>query len=382
MTRRRVESRRAELRRLRESLPADAPRHVHHCHALGSRDWWIWTWRKGAAATKTRVPYRCRSWRCPICRVHESHVAWTRMQQAFDPLDPTGACLLVLTLDRLGTYSGERRWENAKEAYQDLSALTQEFMRGLRRWMKSMGWTPLQNQWVSTVEMHRNGWPHMNFVIWSPELAAWLEEEKRAKMADGISERDTRFVSRELADVVTGAGFGIISTAERARSREESLGYITKLAKKVDESFGELAKLTQLPTAAPPRFRRIRSGKGFLPPRRKNAEVTGTLVRRQYSALGYDVIPLHEIKQPELIRECEQCCAIEEKVWFDELEAQHRCARQFKQWGQSAIELPPVTRWLGKTRLAQPPPEMKTRHANRESVLFEPAQLVAATAAA
>lgn len=303
------------------------------------------------------------------------------MKQAFEPLDPTGACLLVLTLDRLGTYSGERRWENAKEAYQDLSALTQEFMRGLRRWMKSLGWTPLKNQWVSTVEMHRNGWPHMNFVIWSPELAAWLEAEKRAKMADGISEKDTRFVSRELADIVTGAGFGLISTAERARSREESLGYITKLAKKVDESFGELAKLTQLPTAAPPRFRRIRAGKGFLPARRKNAEVTGTLVRRQYSALGYDVIPLHEIKKPELIEECERCCALEERVWYDELEAQHRCSRQYKQWGQTAIELPPVTRWLGKTRLAQPPPEMKTRHANRESVLFERSQIVAATAA-
>jgi hypothetical protein len=344
--------RRLELARDRRANDPNLPKHVHHCHARGARDWWIWTWKKGMASVKTRCPYKCNSWRCEHCRTHEAHVAWTRMRDAFMTLDASGMVFLVLTLDRYGTYSGEQKWKNAQAAYRDLSNLSTLMMRGLRKWMKRQGWTVLQNQWVSTIEMHKSGWPHANYVIYSPELAAWLEEEKQAKMRGGISESDTRYISGELADIITDAGWGLMSTAERARSRDESLGYICKLAGKAEESLGEIAKMTQLPLAAPFRFRRIRSGVGFLPPRKKNELVTGTLVRRQYSHLGYDVLPLHAIKGDEAIANCENCCANEERIWFAELEAAHRGARQVKRFGMSAVEVPPVTRWVNGVRLA------------------------------
>jgi len=301
---------------------------------------------------KMRTPYRCGSWRCPECRVHEAHVAWKRITDAFAPLPANATCMLVLTLDRYGTYSGKKRWANAQEAYRDLSRLSNEFLKRLRKWCKRSGWDVLANQWVCSVEAHESGWPHVNYVLSSRGLAAWLRDEKVAKMRDGMSEEEANRVSGELADIVTGSGWGLISTAECARSVGESVGYIVKVAGKVDESIGELAKLSQLPLKAPFRFRRIRSGKGFLPPRAKSEFMSGTLVRRQNSNDGTrDVLPLHDIKNLDTIPLVESCCLHEEKVWIAELEREHRCARQVKQFGRAAIELPPVTRWFNYQRL-------------------------------
>lgn len=298
------------------------------------------------------------------------------MRDAFAPLSAEGCCLLVLTLDRYGKYSGEQKFQTAQEAYRGISALSNEFLKRLRKWCASQGWNVLGNQWVSTVEAHKKGWPHVNIVLHCPELAEWISNEQAAKLADGMSADEARFVSRELADIVTGAGWGIISTAERARSREESLGYICKTAGKVDESIGEIAKLSQLPTNAPFRFRRIRSGKGFLPPRAKNENVTGTLVRRQVSILGYDVIPLHDIKGEAAIAACEASCSQEERIWYAEMEARERCARQVKQFGAAAVELPPVTHWFRGQRLSEP-----IRSSNRDDILFGPAEILAQSAA-
>lgn len=276
------------------------------------------------------------------------------MRDAFAPLDPTGCCLIVLTLDRYGTYSGEKRWETAQAAYRDLSRLSNEFLKRLRKWMKRMGWGVLANQWVATVEMHKSGWPHVNFVLWSKDLAQWIEDEKREKMTDGrMNEQEANRLSGELADIATNAGWGLVSTAERARSRDEALGYITKTAGKVDESIGELSKLCQLPLNAPFRFRRLRAGKGFLPQRKKSDVMTGTLVRRQNSSDGTrDVLPLHNVKG-DAVTHSEECCATEERIWISELEAAHRCARQVRQFGMKAVEVPAVTHWLRKQRVTE-----------------------------
>ena len=333
-------------------LPENAPKHCHHCHALGARDWWIWVWPANAAcATKMRVPYKCGSWRCPVCCQHEAHICWTRMTEAFAPLDKAGMVFMVLTLDREGTYSGEKRWRNAQAAYRDLGKLSTKFLWRLRRWQKANGWTVLRNQWVATVEMHKSGWPHVNLVIWAPELAEWLREERKAKIDDRMTEREASLVSGKLADIVTDAGWGLRSTAEGARNPDAALGYICKVSGKADETIGELSKLTQLPNAAPFRFRRLRSGRGFLAPRHANPELTGTLVRRQNSNDGTrDVLPLHNVS-PQLVAASEEACATEERIWYNELETAHRCARQVKQFGMRAVELPPVTRWFRFRRL-------------------------------
>lgn len=297
------------------------------------------------------------------------------MRDAFDPLDPTGACLFVLTLDRHGTYSGEKRWPDAKAAYQDLSRLSNDFLKRLRKWMRVQGWDALGNEWVATVEAHKSGWPHVNFVLYAPQLAEWISKEKAARLREGMSERESNLVSGALADLVTESGWGLVSTAERARSREESLGYICKCAGKVDESIGELAKLTQLPTNAPFRFRRIRSGKGFLPPRAKNEAVTGTLIRRQHSNDGTrDVVPLHDLKDEAAIEQSEEACRVEERIWQKECEDSVRMAPKVKEFGRSVIELPPVTHWLRGVRLER---KVVSQHEKRpRDNLFEPSGLL------
>lgn len=301
--------------------PHVLPRHVRACsHSREHRErWFVWTWGRGSPEKQTRVPYCCNSWRCETCRRHEAAVTFARMRQAMTrpELDPAGWCFLVLTLDRDGYFSG-KPWRDVNEAYRSLAALTRKTLTRIGR-----EWGPdtalersgrfkelrtvrkLGNRWVAVVEAHRSGWPHVNLMVWCPELAALLRGEHADRLADpeiadavalardawsrrepvpaAIRERARRatVIGGDLADLLTGAGWGLQSTAEAARNLEAVIGYGVKLAGLHDSSVGELAKITQCPMNAPERFRRLRSGKGFLPPRVSNPEITGCLVRRR-----------------------------------------------------------------------------------------------------
>lgn len=287
---------------------------------------------------------------------------FARIAKAAEPLSPDGWCFFVLTLDRNGTYSGEKIWENAQAAYKDLSRLRGRFFANLRRWQSRMGWRATKGEWVSTTEAHRaktGGWPHLNILIWSPEMAEFLRNERAEREKEGISGRDAIAVTCELLDLIERAGFGVMSTAESARSADAVAGYITKIAGKADQTTGEITKLTQLPFNMPFRFRRLASGVGFLPPRAKNPDVTGALVRRQRAGIGggIDVLPIFRLTKPDLIAISERACALEERIFMDELEAMVRCSKLYKKYGIDAISIPPITHWLGAVRLAQGPPK-------------------------
>ena len=92
----------------------------------------------------------------------------------------------------------------------------------------------------------------------------------------------SRLLRDDFLNHAIDCGWGTRSTAEAVRDREAMAGYLTKFAAYAHEHIGELAKITQAPTNAPQKFRRLRSGKGFLPKPRKNLEWTGALVRRYY----------------------------------------------------------------------------------------------------
>ncbi len=92
-----------------------------------------------------------------------------------------------------------------------------------------------------------------------------------------------------------------------------------KLAGLHDASVGELAKVTQIPSNAPERFRRLRTGKGFLPPRVCNPEVTGVLVRRRRSAEGdWEIQAINAPKDDAQVEPILQARAAEQQLIDEE----------------------------------------------------------------
>lgn len=310
------------------------PRHVLMCqNGHGA----IYTWTRGNAERVLRRPYRCVSWRHDgPCARREAATTFARMREALErpEFDPRGWIFAVLTLDRNGFYGG-KRWTDVQAAFRELSRFSRNFLARVRRLCERHGWTSPGSNWVATVEAHRSGWPHCNFAIYAPELAAELEAEReRVRSAEALRIRRLRrqgveraiirreldaakrrsiLLSGELLEAATSTGWGRQSTAERVRDRSRLTAYMIALAGEAGATSAELAKLTQLPRNAYEKFRRLRSGKGFLPPRRTDPEVTGTMVRREFdpqkSAFG--ALPLHEVKDEAMRMMVRKCAAIE-----------------------------------------------------------------------
>jgi len=300
------------------------PRHVAACQhsATGRERWVIWTFSKADPSVLKRIQYTCNSWRCAVCARHEAAVTFARCKEAMASKRPDGWCFLVLTLDRDG-YFGGRVWVDVNDAYRELGRMTRATLARIGRlWgsetaLERSGRSgelrtvrKLGNAWIAVVEAHRSGWPHVNLCVWCPELAALLRAEQ-AERLDDPEIADALALAREawkakqsvphyvrekarraslaggaLLELLTRSGWGKQCTAEAARDTEAVAAYCVKLAGLHDASAGELAKITQAPLNAPIRFRRLRSGKGFLPPRHKNEEITGVLVMRKRSREG------------------------------------------------------------------------------------------------
>jgi hypothetical protein len=129
-------------------------------------------------------------------------------------------------------------------------------------------------------------------MFYSPELARELRSEKEAYLATGSTERDATLLHGELRIAAENTGWGRQSIAEAVKDKEALASYLVKLV-------GEVAKVSQAPTNAPVKFRRLRSGRGFLPPRRKNPNITGALVRRRRSDHGdWEILAVNASQNP------------------------------------------------------------------------------------
>lgn len=372
---------------------ARLPRSVEQCHNRGGRTLALYTWPKNDPSRLRRAPFRCGSWRCAgeCARCNAARLFARLTEAAARPeFAPTGWVFLVLTLDRDGYHSGEARWRDANAAFRALSKMLRNFLTSLRRWCARNGWTSPGSNWAAVVEVHKSGVPHLNLVLYCSELAEHLEQHRRAVRDAGARvlwkrrrserrhlhsialpgerlraelarvrrglRRDARGVVRssklaagDLLSLLQRAGFGAQCTAERARSRGAIAGYFVKIAGKHDTTVGEVAKLTQLPLNAPHRFRRLRSGKGFLPKQRKNEEVTGTMVRREHdpqrSAFG--AVPLYNIKRPEVRAVAIECCRLE----GERVEREHLARSIGKAIGVSPSVLVPDVEHFASGRL-------------------------------
>lgn len=326
------------------------PRHVKQCARQGGRGWSIWMWRKSAPDLKVRVAYTCKSWRCEgDCARAAAAQLFARLKEAVERYDAEHWSFWVLTLDREGYYSG-KPWANAEVAYKALGRMSERLLKRLRRFCERMGWGNFGSDWAQVVEAHRSGWPHVNLLIRNAGLARYLADEQQSRLKNGASDLASRLIKDDILRHARECDWGTHSTAEAVKNRGAMAGYLTKLAAQAHNHVGELAKITQAPTNAPLRFRRLRSGKGFLPKVKKNIHWTGGLVRRYYDPeWGYVAQAFRGKKHPPAAQhndELIECERIERLEFIDELVAE-AAARREGRHVRPGIDygLPQVTRW-------------------------------------
>lgn len=273
------------------------PGHVRACANNPQREgrWTLAVWPKIRPEDHTRIAYTCSSYRCPSpeCQRAAAHRDFAKLHAAVSSVrGERDWCLLVLTIDQHETLAKRASgggWKDEQEAFKALSRMSRNFLARLRRWHERNGWSEFGNRWVATVEVQRNGWPHLNLMIHSPGLAQWLEDSGTSQL------------SGELRDHAVASDWGSVGYAERARSRDGLAGYITKLAGDHGRKVGEIAKLTQAPTNARMKLRRIRAGKGFIATKEKNEEWTGIMLRRT-RLLGSHLTHVEPLMKPDQVR--------------------------------------------------------------------------------
>jgi hypothetical protein len=240
-----------------------------------------------------------------------------RIKEALSKHDRKNVCYLVLTLDPsawtgdgwiAATAKGVPRRPDAKH---DHSAIAAAYPALLDRWRSFA--QAFRRKWgefgyVSTVESHRSGWPHLNVVVVSPAFAG--EVRATAVELDGWTRKAAgrETARRVLGSMLERTGFGRIAFCESALQLKDDgedrlAAYISKLAGETGQAWdgegrglvdsiegqmvGEIAKLSQVPHRAPEGFRRLRSSKGFLPPAASaSEEITGGIFDENGDAVG------------------------------------------------------------------------------------------------
>lgn len=290
------------------------PSHVKNCANNPDRvgRWTLAVWPKVTPLEHTRIAYTCGSYRCPSpeCQRKAAHTDFAKIAEAVAQVPRgDGWCLLVLTIDQNETLNKRKSgngWRDEQEAFRALSRMSRNFLARLRRWHKREGWAQFGNRWIGTVEVQGNGWPHLNLMIHSPSLARWLDEQPMHETMHKGRRVQHRPLSGELREHAIACDWGGVGDAQRARSADAVAGYVVKLAGSFDRTAGEISKLTQAPTNAKMKLRRIRAGKGFIRQRPKNASYTGIMLKREKQIGGG--IFVKPMMQPDQVR-----CAPEEQ---------------------------------------------------------------------
>jgi len=217
--------------------------------ACENGEWHLHLWDPACPATsQLRVPFRCRSWRHEgECRLWKGAQDFVRVAEALK--SAAWWTYLVLTFK-------QRDWSSD---FRQARAGVVCWAKLRKRMTRAFGCIP----YVQTWERHRKKGFHVNLIISnrrvfqavqsasSPEMWTWLRVNAEA------------------------AGFGYICWAETMRHNSDSLaGYLTKLSR---ELTGAGVK-NQIPTQAPPHFRRLRASRGLLPPVH-HGDWTGHLVK-------------------------------------------------------------------------------------------------------
>ena len=213
--------------------------------------------------------YVCRNWRHGgECAKWVSQHDFARIRAALEKCDARNVVLLVLTLDP------GRCAPSLHAQYRGLEAKWKNLRRALVRGYDAFPGVG-SFDFVSVVEAQRSGRPHLNVIVHSAGLAAFLRAHPPT-LRDMEKNRGPHW----FRDLVSHFGWGAISYIGAVRSKDFAAAYVSKFTSGWVAHpclMGEVAKLTQLPTMAPRRMRRMRSSKGFLPKRVKEGIWTGRL---------------------------------------------------------------------------------------------------------
>ncbi len=203
---------------------------------------------------------------------------YARLIAALKPHPVEHVLFAVLTYGRNAPNTLDAQY---RELMTRWAALEQFLRRGLRReGFPGVG----KFQYAAYVESHASGRPHVNVVIVSPGLAAWLRAHPQS-----ASDRDVRAshrgkrAPRWFRTLARYAKFGHQVSLHHATSHQDAASYVTKFDKGAALTHpglgGEVTKLSQLPVLAPRRFRRTRASRKFLPPPNflveKDPDITG-----------------------------------------------------------------------------------------------------------
>lgn len=227
--------------------------------ACASRTWRLAGWNTSTGECYEST-FKCRSWR---------HEGACRRDVASADASRITAALMAYPADEmvymvLGLGARERAMSGSQfEAYADLrdkwgASLAKKLARrfGLMRM-------------VATVEAHRDGWPHVNVILWCPRLAqltrgaeheAGIGQGARLRVVKGPkSARPRHRIERVMREMAVSSGFGWNVRVEAVNNRGALGAYLGQLSV-------EVGKTAQVPVEAPAHFRRIRASKGFLLP--------------------------------------------------------------------------------------------------------------------
>lgn len=243
---------------------------MRYVDACQNGDWHLHLWPIGELhddGTKCeRIPYLCRSWRCAgECRTWRASLDWWRIKSGLEKRD-----------DWVYLQLGFRQPEDEFGRWQTYFKAGKAWDKLRKRLTRLYG--PLA--YVQTWERHKRGGAHVNLVVGNRQVAEAVETDWR----------DWR--RNVLKPHLAPSGFGPVCYVRRVDEQSGRFSwYLTKLA---NELTGQDVK-SQVPTDAPPHFRRIRASRGLLPPK-PEPECTGELVKFP--------IPEYNYSQPAELQPC------------------------------------------------------------------------------
>jgi len=231
----------------RRKRPKTPLKYVHACH---DRRWTIRTWKKSDPSKVNHYKYRCGSWRHDgECRYRKNAQDFARIRAAIENEGVESAVYIVLTLD-------PKDWS---DTYSEFKGLLRCWDLLRKRMQRKYG----KIKYISVIEAHRSGRPHVNLIVFND------------KLANACSGEGWKGVRKNwLEPNAVASGYGMRTWVEPVRGSGSMAGYLIK------SMAAETAKPDQVPELAPKNFRRLRSSRRLLPKVYKSDDVTGQLVQK------------------------------------------------------------------------------------------------------